>query len=79
MGTWGRSDCGGDSTAVAEKLAGEVVQICAINMAFAAIKADGSVVTWGRSNDGGDSTAVAEKLAGEVFQICGKQWASAAT
>ncbi len=32
--------------------------------AFAAIKADGSVVTWGVSSAGGDSSAVAVKLTG---------------
>ena len=45
--TWGAAATGGDSTSVAEKLAGEVVQICANDNALAALKSDGSVVTWG--------------------------------
>ncbi|WP_269615761.1 SwmB domain-containing protein [Prochlorococcus marinus] len=37
--------------------------------AFAALKADGSVVTWGRSNFGGDSLSVSSKLSSGVNQI----------
>merc|ERR1711988_901532 len=76
--TWGNAAYGGDSTSVADKLAGEVVQICGNSHAFAAIKADGSVVTWGDAYAGGDSTSVADKLAGEVVQIRGNGYAFAA-
>jgi len=66
--TWGHSAYGGDSTAVASALAGEldVTQIYSNGGAFAALRADGSVVTWGRSYWGGDSAAVASALAGEI-------------
>lgn len=37
--------------------------------AFAALKADGSVVTWGDSSYGGDSTALAKLLSSGVVQI----------
>ena len=39
------------------------------NGAFAALKADGSVVTWGNSGFGGDSSAVASQLSSGVSQI----------
>ncbi|OLP56422.1 hypothetical protein AK812_SmicGene48582, partial [Symbiodinium microadriaticum] len=39
-----------------------VQQIQASNGAFAAIRADGSVVTWGKPEEGGDSSAVQELL-----------------
>jgi hypothetical protein len=48
---------GGDSSAVADQLSSGVSQIVSSRDAFAALKADGSVVSWGGS--GGDSSAVA--------------------
>jgi Ca2+-binding RTX toxin-like protein len=36
------------------------------DFAFAALRADGSVVTWGAYNSGGDSSAVATKLDGSI-------------
>ena len=47
--TWGHSAWGGNSTAVASALAGEidVTQIYSTYYAFAALRADGSVVTLG--------------------------------
>ncbi|CAE8651929.1 unnamed protein product [Polarella glacialis] len=39
--------------------------------AFAAIKANGSVVTWGRDALGGNSSAIAPLLTEGVVQICG--------
>ena len=44
--TWGDADCGGDSSAVQDQLRG-VQQMQAGGYAFAAILADGSVVTLG--------------------------------
>merc|ERR1712008_560569 len=76
--TWGQAGCGGDSTSVADKLSGGVVQISGTNKAVAAIKDDGSVVTWGGASYGGDSTSVADKLSGGVVQICGTDTAFAA-
>jgi hypothetical protein len=71
--TWGFSDDGGDSSAVASKLDGtvDVVQIFSNRVAFAALRADGSVVTWGKSYGGGDSTTVASKIDGtnDVVQV----------
>jgi hypothetical protein len=48
--------------------------------AFAAIKADGSVVTWGYANTGGDSSSVADKLDGkiDVVQVFSSAYAFAA-
>ena len=71
MVTWGNSDDGGDSSAVVSKLDGtvDVMQIFSTGSAFAALRADGSVVTWGNSDDGGDSSAVADKLSSGVASI----------
>ena len=44
--TWGAPDSGGDSSEVQDRLKG-VQQVQANDRAFAAILADGSVVTWG--------------------------------
>ena len=59
--TWGKSDSGGDSSAVQDQLK-NVQQIQASKFAFAAILGDGSVVTWGKSGCGGDSSAVQDQL-----------------
>ena len=74
--TWGVQRCGGDSSAVQDQLRG-VQQIQAAGRAFArvradgsvagafaAILADGSVVTWGDEGCGGDSSAVQDQLRG---------------
>ncbi|CAE8604651.1 unnamed protein product [Polarella glacialis] len=45
---------------------------------FAAIKANGSVVTWGKASEGGDSAAVAPLLTEGVVQVCGTAGAFAA-
>ena len=66
--TWGRSDYGGDSRAVANSLNGsvDVQQIYSTGRAFAALRADGSVVTWGSQDEGGNSSAVKAQLNGSV-------------
>ena len=48
-GDLGDSDYGGDSSAVASQIDGtiDVAQVFSTNSAFAALRADGSVVTWG--------------------------------
>jgi alpha-tubulin suppressor-like RCC1 family protein len=46
--------------------------------AFAALKADGSVVTWGDTNAGGDSTPVSNSLSGGVTDLFSSQRAFAA-
>ena len=58
--------CGGDSSAVASQLDGsiDVTQVFSTGSAFAALRADGSVVTWGSSAYGGDSSAVASQIDG---------------
>ena len=53
------------------------VQIQATGAAFAAILADGSVVTWGDAHCGGDSSAVRDQLKG-VQQVQGTNSAFAA-
>ena len=57
----GRPDLGGDSSAVQDQLR-NVQQVQGTGLAFAAILADGSVVTWGDPHDGGDSSAVQDQL-----------------
>ena len=64
--TWGATKYGGNSSAVGDQLKG-VLQIQATFGAFAAILADGSVVTWG-SGHAGRSSAVRDQLKG-VQQI----------
>ncbi|CAE8595535.1 unnamed protein product [Polarella glacialis] len=44
--------------------------------AFAAIKANGSVVTWGKADFGGNSSTVAPLLTEGVVQVCGNVKAS---
>ena len=80
--TWGGAALGGDSSEVQDQLKG-VQQIQANDCAFAAILADGSVVTWGETVGlfgeelGGDSSAVRDQLKG-VQQIQATSWAFAA-
>jgi hypothetical protein len=61
--TWGHPD--GDSSAVHDQLR-NVQQVQGTGIAFAAILADGSVVTWGSwggpPDDCGDSSAVQDQL-----------------
>jgi alpha-tubulin suppressor-like RCC1 family protein len=45
------------------------MQIFSSGSAFAALKADGSVVTWGADWSGGDSSGVAGQLSSGVMQI----------
>lgn len=59
--TWGEQYSGGDSAAVQDQLK-DVRQLSATDLAFAAIRADGSVVTWGDPHSGGDSRAVQSEL-----------------
>jgi hypothetical protein len=54
---------------VAGDLSGGVTEIFSTSRAFAALKADGSVVTWGSGSSGGDSSAVARDLSGGVTEI----------
>jgi alpha-tubulin suppressor-like RCC1 family protein len=53
---------------VATKLDGtiDVTQVFSTEWAFAALRADGSVVTWGDADYGGDSSAVATSLDGTI-------------
>ena len=61
MVAWGDPDHGGDSYVVQDQLK-HARQVQATAGAFAAILADGSVVTWGRPSYGGDSSAVRDQL-----------------
>jgi Ca2+-binding RTX toxin-like protein len=63
VATWG-----GNSSAVGSLLDGsiDVTQIWSNGDAFAALRADGSVVTWGSASYGGDSRTVANQLDGTV-------------
>ena len=64
--TWGDPASGGDSSAVAGQLTGQipVLQIVSTGSAFAALRNDGSVITWGNPSIGGDSSAVSNSLSG---------------
>ena len=85
--TWGRPCSGGDSSAVQRQLRG-VQQIQSTNgvsglnllhtyEAFAAILADGSVVTWGDACCGGESSAVRDQLKGvQQIQAAGEAFAA---
>ena len=57
-----------------------MIQIFSSYRAFAALRADGSVVTWGDSNSGGNSSAVAAELNGtiDVIQVFSSNLAFAA-
>ncbi|CAE8610321.1 unnamed protein product [Polarella glacialis] len=46
--------------------------------AFAAIKADGSIVAWGDADSGGDSSEIAHLLMEGIVQVCGNDTAFAA-
>jgi Ca2+-binding RTX toxin-like protein len=63
---------------VAGQLSSGVSQIFSTGFAFAALKADGSVVTWGNHDWGGDSSAVAGQLRSGVVQIFSTGFAFAA-
>ena len=80
--TWGYSYWGGNSSAVADELNGDVdvVQVFSTNYAFAALREDGSVVTWGYSSWGGNSSAVSDELNGavDVVQVFSSHGAFAA-
>ena len=77
--TWGAANCGGDSSAVATRLASGVKKVVTTKAdddiygrttgAFAALKNDGSVVTWGKDYMGGDSLGVAHRLGSGVSKI----------
>ena len=59
--TRGDSGCGGGSSSIQKRFR-NVLQIQAMDAAFAAILTDGSVVTWGHKNYGGDSSQVQDQL-----------------
>ena len=61
-----------------ERLSGGVQKVVGNYYAFAAVKADGSVVTWGDADSGGDSRAVAAQLSGGVHIVVGNFEAFAA-
>ena len=85
--TWGRPSSGGDSSAVQHQLRG-VQQIQSTNGVsglnllhtygpFAAILADGSVVTRGNARYGGDSSEVRNQLKGvQQIQAAGEAFAA---
>ena len=60
--TWGDADC--DSSRVQDRLKGVQQVRATIVSAFAALLADGSVVTWGDPDCGGDSSDVQDRLKG---------------
>ena len=62
--TTGVSGSGGDSSSVTLSDVREIYSTCC---AFAALLADGSVVTWGDSNFGGDSSGVTLSDVREIY------------
>merc|ERR1712118_114409 len=63
--TWGTNRAGANVTqATLDKLVGkDIVDIKGSGFAFAALLADGSIVTWGSSMNGGDSSSIQAALA----------------
>ena len=53
--------------AVREAHVSDVQQVTGTNTAFAAVRADGSVVTWGNPGAGGDSTGLMFLLGGKLM------------
>merc|ERR1712118_386360 len=60
------------------QLAAGVKSIHSTKYAFAALKADGSVVAWGYKDDGGDCSKVQEQLAAGVQSLYSNEHAFAA-
>merc|ERR1711966_113997 len=60
---------GGATRKVQDQLALDVQHVCAAPSAFAALKADGSVVTWGNLESGGCCSKVQAQLAADVQHI----------
>ena len=54
------------------------LQVYSTPAAFAALKANGSLVTWGVPQWGGDSSLLQAQLADEVTQLCSTYYAFAA-
>ena len=81
--TWGHPYQGGDSSSVSSQLSSGVTEIFSTNVAFAALKSDGSVVTWGGSTScpgycGGDSSSVSSQISSGVTEIFSAKYAFAA-
>ena len=66
---WGNDRYGGDSSSVADQLAGGVREVFSNRYAFAAVRDDGSVVSWGHPQLGGNLGDAADALAGGVKRI----------
>ena len=62
MVAWGDQHMGGYIPTYKAAQLTNVVEIYSNEVAFAALKSDGTVVTWGEDNSGGDSSAVASEL-----------------
>ena len=62
-------DFGGNSSGVAGCVSESVTEICGICVAFAAVKADGSVVTWDEASYGGDSSTVTSRSSEDIVRI----------
>ena len=77
MVVWGNPDHGGDSSEVQDQLR-NVQEVQATSYAFAAILADGSVLTWGVPELGGDSSEVQDQLR-NVQEVQATSYAFAAT
>ena len=68
MVIWGGPHSGGRCAKAVQDQLCNVEHIRANETAFAALRADGSVVTWGRTRSGGDSSHVQDELK-SVVQI----------
>eukprot|EP00435_Cladocopium_sp_Y103_P064262 s755_g25.t7 len=92
--TWGDREWGGDSSKVQQRLKNGATQVFGTfgafevaneedidcgRGAFAATKANGSVVTWGDQDFGGDSSSIASQLRSGVTQVSSTYAAFAAT
>ena len=75
--TWGNHPYGGGESSAVQNQLRSVQQVQSTEHAFAAILADGSVVTWGDPYGGADSSKVQEQLR-NVRQVQGTDFAFAA-
>jgi hypothetical protein len=74
---WGNRWFGADTSSVAAQIASGVQFVAHTSAAFAALKADGSVVTWAVAKTGGDSSAVQAALV-DVATVVSNMYAFAA-
>ena len=71
--TWGQLKYGGNSSAVASHLVGDVIEIVPSKSSFAALKSDGSVVAWGLDSE--MSSSASSQLQSGVTRVISNEHA----